>query len=143
VGAIWSPTFQKDAAGLVELYQTASGEKNTRRAYSFSFQDEVIGDQLVSRFYALQSGYNFEHAIFIGASPEACGFDAAGVEARVRQLVMEVLEQETGFGGTHQCSSVYVFFSGLLTPRAGSIKWNTESMGIARKRELFLFFLAW
>ena len=31
------------------------------------------------------------------------------------------------------------FFSGLLTPRAGSIKWNTESMGIARKRELFLF----
>jgi hypothetical protein len=41
----------------------------------------------------------------VGALTEACTFDAAGVEARIRQLVNEVVELEIALVGTHQYPS--------------------------------------
>ena len=48
----------KDAAGVVELDETASGEKEPRRAHLFSFQNEVVTDQLVGGPYLFKSMYN-------------------------------------------------------------------------------------
>ena len=72
----------------------------------------------------------------VGALAKACTFDAPGVEARIRQLVNEVVELEIALVGTHQYPSG-VFFSVHCEERADFLKWDTESMGSAREHEFF------
>ena len=92
----------KDAAGAIELDETASGEEDTRSTHVFSFQYEVVGNRLIRRLNALKRVHDLQHAIVVGALTEACTLDAGGVVARDRQLVNEILELEVALVGTHQ-----------------------------------------
>ena len=126
----------EDATGAEELDETASREEDPRRTHVFSFQYEIVTDPLIGASDLLKRVHYLQHAIAVGTLAEARTFDAAEIEAWLRQLVNEVVELEKALVGTHQYPSG-VFFSVHCEERADFLKWDTESMGSAREHEFF------
>ena len=78
-----------EPAGMLELQETALGEEDSRGAHSLTFEDEVVGHQLIGRPNALKRVQNVGYVVSVAASSQACTAVCRG------QYVRETLRPET------------------------------------------------